>query len=75
MCHEKMQDSISETRTFPEDIDDFDYLRARIAIYCAHVSRRLRAMDGVCGELKVFCEPTGFIQNEVIRLRKRQWFY
>ncbi|GFI39076.1 Y-family DNA polymerase [Muribaculaceae bacterium Isolate-113 (HZI)] len=56
----KMQDSISETRTFPEDIDDFDYLRARIAIYCAHVSRRLRAMDGVCGELKVFLRTNRF---------------
>lgn len=49
-----MQDSISETRTFPIDVDDFDYLRARIAIYCAHVSKRLRAMNGECGEMSVF---------------------
>lgn len=56
----KFQDSISETRTFPEDIDDFDYLRARIAIYCAHVCRRLRHMGGVCGELTVFLRTNRF---------------
>ncbi len=56
----KMQDSISETRTFPEDIDDFDYLRARMAIYCAHVSKRLRAMSGECGELTVFLRTNRF---------------
>lgn len=54
------QDSISETRTFPEDVDDFDYLRARIAIYCAHVSKRLRMMDGECGELTVFLRSNRF---------------
>lgn len=56
----KRQDSISETRTFPEDVDDFDYLRARIAIYCAHVSKRLRSMEGECGELTVFLRTNRF---------------
>lgn len=56
----RMQDSISETRTFPEDVDDFDYLRSRIAIYCAHVSKRLRAMEGMCGELVVFLRTNRF---------------
>lgn len=50
----RIQDSISETRTFPVDITDFDYIRSRIAIYSAHVARRLRAMHGVCGEVSVF---------------------
>lgn len=56
----KMQDSISESRTFPTDIDDFDYLRSRIAIYCAHVSKRLRAMEGECGELTVYLATNRF---------------
>lgn len=56
----KMQNSISETRTFPEDVDDFDYLRSRIAIYCAHVSKRLRAMEGMCSELLVFLRTNRF---------------
>lgn len=56
----KMQDSISETRTFPEDVDDYDYLRARIAIYCAHVSKRLRAMEGECTRLTVFLRTNRF---------------
>lgn len=50
----RMQDSISETRTFPVDIIDFDYIRSRIAIYCGHVAKRLRHMGGVCGEISVF---------------------
>lgn len=56
----KFQDSISETRTFPEDVNDFDYLRARIAIYCAHVCKRLRAMEGECGEMMVFLRTNRF---------------
>lgn len=56
----KLQDSISETRTFPVDIDDFDYIRSRIAIYSAHVARRLRAMNGICGEISVFMSSNRF---------------
>lgn len=56
----KLQDSISETRTFPIDIDDFDYIRSHIAIYSAHVAKRLRAMDGVCGEISVFLSSNRF---------------
>lgn len=55
-----LQDSISETRTFPIDVNDFDYLRARIAIYCAHVSKRLRAMNGEAGTLTVFLRTNRF---------------
>lgn len=55
-----LQDSISETRTFPEDIDDYDYLRARIAIYCAHVSKKLREMHGECCGMSVFLQTNRF---------------
>ncbi|MDE7403436.1 MAG: Y-family DNA polymerase [Muribaculaceae bacterium] len=55
-----MQDSISETRTFPIDVDDFDYLRSRIVMYCSHVARRLRVMDGVSGEITVFMSSNRF---------------
>ena len=54
------QESISESRTFPTDIDDYDYIRSRIAIYCAHVSKRLRMMEGECGELTVFLSSNRF---------------
>lgn len=56
----KLQDSISESRTFPTDVDDFDYLRARIAIYCAHVSNTLRKQEGQCGTLSVFLQTNRF---------------
>ncbi len=55
-----LQDSISETRTFPMDIEDYDYLRARIAIYAAHCSKRLRAMDGECRRATVFLQTNRF---------------
>lgn len=56
----KIQDSISETRTFPTDIGDFDYIRSRIAIYSAHVCKRLRSMGCVCGEMSVFLATNRF---------------
>lgn len=59
-CDRETQDSISETRTFPCDIDDFDYLRARISNYCSHVARRLRAMHAVCREISVFLRTNRF---------------
>lgn len=56
----KIQDSISETRTFATDICDFDFIRSRIAIYSSHVARRLRAMQCVCGEMSVFLASNRF---------------
>lgn len=56
----KIQDSISETRTFPTDIGDFDYIRSRIAIYSSHVCKRLRSMQCVCGEMSVFLATNRF---------------
>lgn len=47
------QDSISESRTFPIDVDDFDYLRSRITIYSCHVAKRLRAMKAECKSITI----------------------
>lgn len=55
-----LQDSISETRTFPEDIDDYDYLQARIAIYANDCARQLRKMHGQAGSLTVFLSTNPF---------------
>ncbi len=55
-----LQDSISETRTFPEDIDDFDYIQARIAIYTADCAKKLRRMKGVAGAVTVFLSTNPF---------------
>lgn len=55
-----LQDSISESRTFPFDVDDYDYLRARIAMYTDHCSRRLRRMHGLCRELTVMLSSNRF---------------
>lgn len=56
----ELQDSVSESRTFPIDVDDYDYLRSRIAIYSNHVARRLRAMGGQCSEMTVWLATNRF---------------
>ncbi len=55
-----LQDSVSESRTFPEDVDDYDYIRARIAIYAADCSKKLRAMGGACNLLSVMLQTNRF---------------
>lgn len=55
-----LQDSISESRTFPEDVDDYDYLRARVVIYASDCAAKLRAMHGLCNEVGVFLRSNPF---------------
>lgn len=59
-----LQQSISQTRTFPEDIGDFDYIRARIAIYAAECAKRLRSMKGKCDTVTVFLRTNRFHLHE-----------
>lgn len=56
----KLQDSISESRTFPEDITDYDYIRARVAIYSSDCTAKLRRMKGVCRQVGVFLSTNPF---------------
>lgn len=55
-----LQDSVSESRTFPEDVDDFDYIRARIAIYASDCCKKLRAMGGECKMIGVMLQTNRF---------------
>lgn len=55
-----LQDSISESRTFPEDVSDYDYIRARIAIYAADCCKKLRRMGGECNVLGIMLETNRF---------------
>lgn len=59
-----LQDSVSESRTFPFDTDSYDYIRARIAIYTADCARKLRAMDGRCDAITVFLRSNRFHTEE-----------
>ena len=56
----QLQDSVSESRTFPEDVDDYDYIRARIAIYAADCCKKLRAMRGACRIVGVTLQTNRF---------------
>ncbi len=55
-----LQDSISESRTFPEDVTDYDYVRARVSIYTADCAKKLRTMKGVCRRIGVFLSTNPF---------------
>lgn len=73
-----LQDSISESRTFPDDVEDYDYIRARIMIYISDCARKLRAMHGECGSVGVFLrtnpfhpEPSGIRPEGEVRLEER----
>lgn len=61
----RLQDSISETRTFPEDVTDYDYLRARIVIYASDCAKKLRAMNGKCKSVGVFLRTNPFHPHPV----------
>ena len=50
----RLQDSISETRTFRSDTDDFYWIESQIASFTGDCARRLRKMKGVCGTVRVF---------------------
>ncbi len=56
----ELQDSISETRTFPMDITDYDYIRSRVVIYASHCAQKLRAMNGRCRNIGVFLTTNRF---------------
>lgn len=60
----QLQDSISETRTFPRDESDFDYIRSRIVIYAADCARRLRGMQGRCLSVSVMLRTNRFHSEE-----------
>ncbi len=55
-----LQDSVSESRTFPEDVDDYDYIRARIVIYASDCAKKLRSMHGRCKSVGVFLRTNPF---------------
>lgn len=55
-----LQDSISETRTFPADVDDFDYIRSRLVIYTTDCAARLRAMHGRAQAISAFLRTNRF---------------
>ena len=61
-----LQDSISESRTFPEDVTDYDYIRARIVIYASDCARKLRAMNGECRSVGVFLRGNPFRNTEPV---------
>lgn len=55
-----LQDSVSESRTFPHDVSDYDYICVRIAKYAADCARNLRRMKGKARRVNVFLRTNRF---------------
>lgn len=60
-----IQDSISETRTFPHDECDYDYVRSRIVIYASDCAKRLRVMHAGCKAVTVLLRTNRFHNERV----------
>lgn len=56
----ELQDSVSESRTFPVDVRDIEYIKSRISIYTADCGRRLRKMQGKCNTVAVYLATNRF---------------
>lgn len=54
------QKSISQTRTFPHDTTDYDYIRTRVACFAADCAHSLRSMKGLCTTITVFLRSNRF---------------
>lgn len=62
----KLQDTVSESRTFPEDVNDFNYIKSRLAIYASDCARRLRAMHGKTSEVTIFMGTNPFREQQFL---------
>lgn len=60
MRSRSIQDSISETRTFPSDTDDFEYILSRVIMFASDCASRLRQMNATCRLVTVFLNTNRF---------------
>lgn len=51
---------ICTSRSFPDDVSDFDALRRDISIFTARCAEKLRRQQNVCGEIEVFLSTNRF---------------
>lgn len=54
---------IATTRSFDQDIADFDEVHRRVAQYAGQCAEKLRAQDSLCGEVLVFILTNPFKEN------------
>lgn len=55
-----LQESMSETRTFSHDTDNYEYIRSQIVMFAVNCSIRLRRMKGACKVVSVFISTNRF---------------
>lgn len=59
----KIQNSISETRTFAEDITNYDFIQSRIVMFANHCASSLRKMQAGCKSVSVILRTNRFRIN------------
>ena len=58
-----IQDSLSETRTFPFNTDNFEFIRSRVIMFAADCAARLRRMNGLCKVVSVNLSTNRFKES------------
>lgn len=59
-----LQESLSETRTFPFDTDNLEFIRSKIIMFAADCATRLRRMNGLCKMVSVHLSTNRFNESK-----------
>ncbi len=53
-CNRDIQSTISETRTFASDTNDFNFIQSQISLFASDCAKRLRQMHACCSSITIF---------------------
>lgn len=53
-CNREIQSTISETRTFASDTNDFNFIQSQISLFASNCAKRLRQMHACCSSITIF---------------------
>lgn len=53
-CNREIQSTISETRTFASDTNDFNFIQSQISLFASNCAKRLRQMHACCYAITIF---------------------
>ena len=66
-CNREIQSTISETRTFASDTNDFNFIQSQISLFASNCAKRLRQMHACCYAITIFMatNPYRFLHQTI----------
>ena len=66
-CNSEIQSTISETRTFASDTNDFNFIQSQISLFASNCAKRLRQMHACCSAITIFMatNPYRFLHQTI----------